>query len=96
MEGKGRIFFQKEVAVFSGGREEEREIGRGEKNPLESVSLKLQDPGGSGQGEGVSTVCLSSLQLLFLTNSPPPPTVVLHSPPHIPDPHSSVYSHVCS
>lgn len=61
VEGKGRIFLQTEVVVCSCGREEERKkgIGRGKKNPVDSVSLKLEDPGGSGQEEGLSTVCLS-------------------------------------
>lgn len=69
---------------------------RREKNPpLESVSLKLQDSGGSGQEEG--NYCLL---LLFVL-----PTYSLHhpqwlsaAPPHIPDPHFPMYSgsHLCS
>lgn len=39
-------------------KKKERDRER-EKNPVDSVSLKLEDPGGSGQEEGLSTVCLS-------------------------------------
>lgn len=52
--GERKTFFQKrsnDVLLWQRVRD-------GEDNPFKSVSLKLQDPGGSEQEEGVSTVCL--------------------------------------
>lgn len=52
---------------------------RREKNPpLESVSLKLQDSGGSGQEEG--NYCLSTFAVCASYILSPPPTVALRSP----------------
>lgn len=64
MEFKGRMYFSKNKSWCSqSGRKEEREQD-GEKDPFESVSLKLQNPGGSGQEDRISPVCLSVLLLV--------------------------------
>lgn len=85
MEFKGRIFFQKRSSgVLLWQRKRKR--ARREKNPFESVSLKLQDPGGSGQEEGVSTGCLV-LPFLFPTDS-------LHHPQWFSTAHHTFLTHI--
>lgn len=52
VEGKGGLFFKIEVVVFSCGREDERELGAGGRDPFESVSWKLEDPEEGGRKGG--------------------------------------------